>query len=188
MASTFPEIVLPDFKGLVKDFETGSLLSGQSPAMQNVRLTIRREIEKIDGFAKLNSNQNPEGAVEVKGGFDYQKWDVITRRLVVVTKTKVYAFSQKKNELTANKSDVETNTTGFAAIGAGVVTRDTDNYYQGVASLKIVTGAVSGDGGEVSAIAVGSTATYTASAYVKGTAGDVLKVLIRNTTLATSAS
>lgn len=179
---------LPEFRGLNKDAETGTLLPGQSPSMQDVRLTIRHEIEKMAGYAKWNSSQNPNGSVSVLGGFDYQKWDKITRRVVVGDTTKLFMLSQKSNILTANQSNVETNVTGFTAIGGGTRTRDTNVYYEGVASLKIVTGATSGDGAKVDGVSASAATTYTGSVYVKGTAADVIKFVLRDNTNGTETS
>jgi len=155
--------------------------------MQDIRLTIRREIEKMDGFAKWNGTANPD-ASQLRGGFDMQKWDTITRRLVLASHNKVWTHGQKSNILSANQSDVETNTAGFLAIGGGTITRDTNNYYQGTASFKVVTGAVNGDGGKVDTVSASAATQYTASVHLKGTSGDVVKIVLRDNTNATETS
>lgn len=80
------------------------------------------------------------------------------------------------NLLTANQSSIETDTTGLAGQYGATITRDTTEYWNGNASLKVVTpGARNFEG--VTASVTGMTLAvgdqYTASAWVKG-AGTVL--------------
>lgn len=180
---SFPTVKLPPFRGLCKDFEPGTLLPGQSPDMQDIRLSIRREIEKMDGYATWTAVGDT-----VRGGFDFQKWDAVTRRVVVGSNTTVYMIGEKSNILTANQSNVETDTTGFTAIGAATMTRTTNIYYQGIASLSVVTGAVSGDGAKVDGVAASAATQYTASAYIKGTSGDTVKMVLRDNTNGTETT
>jgi hypothetical protein len=75
------------------------------------------------------------------------------------------------NLLTANQSDVETDTTGFAAYaalgGTVTLTRDTGEYWQGVASLKVVCdGTQAQQGFEISCNVI-SGSIYTYSLYLK---------------------
>ena len=74
------------------------------------------------------------------------------------------------NLLTANQSNVETDTTGFTVIGAGVtLTRDTGKAWQGASSLKLRTdGTSTGQGVEVRVPVAEFTASesVTLSAYV----------------------
>ena len=82
-----------------------------------------------------------------------------------------------KNVLSANQSDVETNTTGFTSISSATLTRDTTASWHGVASLKTVTpGSVANEG---VAVRVASTtlqagAQYTASVYLRGSGTVIL--------------
>lgn len=76
-----------------------------------------------------------------------------------------------KNLLTANQSDVETDTTGLSAITGATLTRDTTQAWHGAASLKVVTPGVAtnegvGVGRPDTAFQAGQ--TITASAYLRG--------------------
>ncbi len=76
-----------------------------------------------------------------------------------------------KNMLTANQSDVETDTSGFTAITGATLTRDTTQQWHGAASLKVVTPGVAtnegvGVGRPDTAFQAGQ--TITASAYLRG--------------------
>src|SRR5258706_9134713 len=93
----------------------------------------------------------------------------------------VYAV---KNLLSANQSNVETNTTGFTVAGGGVVTltRDTTEHWEGAASLKAVCDGTQANQGVF--VGLASTAylagsRYTLSVQVKGTAGQNLYLVFR---------
>ena len=97
---------------------------------------------------------------------------------------------QTTNLLSANQSNVETNTTGFSAAASALLTvgatltRDTGagNFWQGVAALKVVTTASAGEGAETTAISATANTKYTAQARIKGTAGKVVTLALRDFT------
>jgi hypothetical protein len=73
------------------------------------------------------------------------------------------------NMLTANQSSIETNVTGLNSYSS-TITRDTTEYWDGVASLKIHTdNAAALEGFYTSKTVTTPSLTYTASAWVKGT-------------------
>lgn len=74
------------------------------------------------------------------------------------------------NLLTANQSNVETDTSGFGQqIGTETLTRVTTEYYEGSASLRTVTpGGVAYEGFIASSRTAAASQPHTASAYVKG--------------------
>src|SRR5579859_237373 len=81
----------------------------------------------------------------------------------------VYAV---RNLLTANQSSVETDTTGFNAVGTGVtLSRDTTTAAFGAASLKVVcdgTNSLQGFNAVVASTEYVAGLTYTLSVYLKG--------------------
>lgn len=83
----------------------------------------------------------------------------------------VVTVSKQTNMLTANQSTVETDITGFSAKNSATLTRDTTAFWQGTASLKVVTSATvpSGVNIEFDTVPLGVTCTF--SAYIKGNAG-----------------
>jgi hypothetical protein len=75
------------------------------------------------------------------------------------------------NLLTANQSDVETDTTGFVVNATGTtLTKDTTEHWQGSASLKSACdGAYNGQGWYTNPLtSVSASLTYTVSIWVKG--------------------
>ncbi len=84
------------------------------------------------------------------------------------------------NQLTANQSSVETDTTGFTAGGAVTMTRDTSVYRSGIASLKLVATAANAGwaltNGTRPAASAGT--IYTASLWVIGEAGKSVLIYI----------
>lgn len=93
------------------------------------------------------------------------------------------------NLLTANQASVETNTTGFTALGSAVLTRDTSTYWDGAACLKAVTPNLAiGEGFYANktgmTLVVGD--VYTASAYVKGSG--TLRMYVTETNGGTGAT
>jgi hypothetical protein len=83
------------------------------------------------------------------------------------------------NLLTANQGDVETDLTGLTA-DAATLTRDTTEHFHGVACAKLVCTAVSQGmylTGAARPAAVAGTA-YTASAWIKATAGTSVKLYL----------
>lgn len=77
------------------------------------------------------------------------------------------------NMLSANQRSVETDTTGFATKGGAAILRDTDNYWDGAASLKVTTDGTGGDrsGARTTGIAASSSTVYVASLYAKAVSG-----------------
>lgn len=74
------------------------------------------------------------------------------------------------NLLTANQSSVETDTTGFSAIGGATIARDTTQFWSGSASLKVTCpDAADWKGVRVTGLFVTGGVTYTFSCYIKGT-------------------
>jgi hypothetical protein len=72
------------------------------------------------------------------------------------------------NLLTANQSSVETNTTGFTAVNAATLTRDTAQYYSGVSSLKAIFDNVSWfEGIQVDSVTASAGVTYSAQVRLK---------------------
>jgi hypothetical protein len=71
------------------------------------------------------------------------------------------------NLLTANQSDIETDTTGFTVEIGGTLTRVTSEHWQGTASLRCQTDTIN-YGLRLAANILSST-TYTFSVYLKGT-------------------
>jgi hypothetical protein len=93
------------------------------------------------------------------------------------------------NLLSANQSDVETNTTGFSAaastiLSAGAtITRDTAHKYAGSAALKIVTtNALSGEGAEAQLTSLLANTKYAISVWLDGTASQVWQLIARDFT------
>jgi len=90
--------------------------------------------------------------------------------------------TQVVNKLTANKSNVETDTTGFSTQGTGTtIERVTTEYYGGIASLKVVTLGSAIREGAKAGITCESGKTYTGSVYVKGVAGTTLEFRLTQT-------
>lgn len=83
-------------------------------------------------------------------------------------------YTRGKNMLTANQSNAETNTTGISASTNATVTRDTVEFYAGIASFKVVTSNVGADEGAIytlndaSIINKISQQVHTGSVYLKG--------------------
>jgi len=100
------------------------------------------------------------------------------------------------NILTANQSNVETNTTGFTVTAGGIVTRTTSHKWQGSASLLCDTSFTDGlgvNGGFYVQATAASTAAHSGSLYLKlvtdGFGGDRdVRVRLRNETLSTEVS
>lgn len=91
------------------------------------------------------------------------------------------------NLLSANQSDVETDTTGFSTVGTGTtITRDTGagNFYFNTAGIKTVTTLGGGAGAGVVTSNIAGTAgqVYQGSVWVKGTNGDLLKLVVKDNT------
>lgn len=76
------------------------------------------------------------------------------------------------NLLTANQSNVETDTTGFTAVNGATISRDTSEQYEGAASLKIVTNTSASAGMFVS-VTTSAQGTYTSRCRVKNTGADM---------------
>ena len=75
------------------------------------------------------------------------------------------------NLLTANQSSVETDLTGFTALDAATLTRDTVEHWHGIASLKVVTsGTVNGvrGGARTDAITALANTSFSGSVWAKG--------------------
>ena len=89
-----------------------------------------------------------------------------------------YRYHTTINLLTANQASVETNTAGFSAQGAAVISRDTTQAFNGSASLKAVcTGAFQG-ATTTNNISLTVDKTYTAVAMVRQTvAGNIRGVV-----------
>ncbi len=88
------------------------------------------------------------------------------------------------NLCTNNQASVETDTTGFTAVNAGVLTRVLTEYFYGAASLRCVTpNMLAGEGFYIGIGAVAAVA-HTGSIYVKGT-GD-LQIYLRDITNGTN--
>ena len=97
------------------------------------------------------------------------------------------------NLLTANQSNIETDTSGWQAQGGGTITftRETSTVYDGIASLSVVTDGTQAGQGVVAY--VGSSAympngTYTVSAWVKGPANATINISLRSTVTGTVGS
>lgn len=78
----------------------------------------------------------------------------------------------------------ETNTTGWSAETNATISRNTSIFNEGVASLQIVSTA--GNAGAVltSNVTTNASTTYTASAWIKGTAGVIVKINLNEYTSA----
>jgi hypothetical protein len=80
-------------------------------------------------------------------------------------------YTYTKNRLTANESNIETNTTGFTQVTSAILERDTSIYYGGIASLKVTPGGTAIREGvsitltSTNKFTIGN--TYTFSCYVK---------------------
>lgn len=82
-------------------------------------------------------------------------------------------YGSASNILSANQSNVETNTTGFAAVDTAALTRDNAQHWQGGWSLKVVTSGAANSvqgGVQVDVACAGATA-YTASVYLRAASG-----------------
>jgi hypothetical protein len=93
------------------------------------------------------------------------------------------------NLLSANQSSVETDTTGFSASASALlatgasISRVTTEHWSGAASLQVVTtNANAGEGAETTAIAASANTKHSAQARVKGTAGKVVTLALRDFT------
>ncbi len=94
------------------------------------------------------------------------------------------------NLLTDNEASIETTSGGWGVLGGGVVTltQDATQYWHGTKSLKVVTdGAAASQGAGGAALTVVTVnLKYTASAWVKGTAGQNLRIVILEYTAASA--
>jgi predicted phage tail component-like protein len=92
----------------------------------------------------------------------------------------ITAEEANSNLLSANQSNVETDTTGFSPINANAtLTRDTTEKWEGSASLKIVTtGVGSGEGFLTSGIATTANLPYVGRVRLKGSG--TVKVFLRS--------
>jgi hypothetical protein len=93
------------------------------------------------------------------------------------------------NLLSANQSDVETNTAGFSAasstlLSAGAtISRDTAHKYANAASLKIIsTSGSSGQGAEAQITSLLANTKYAVSAWLDGTTGQTWQLAARDFT------
>lgn len=85
-----------------------------------------------------------------------------------------------QNLLTDNQADVEIDLTGFFANNS-TMTRDTDEFLQGVASLKMVTANVgTTEGAFTGSAGVTASKDYTASVYLKGSGTVKILLIERN--------
>lgn len=99
---------------------------------------------------------------------------------------------RSKNLLTANQSDVETDLTGLQGHHRGTISRDTTEFWQGVASLKFDTNPNMNDGltggrnyamvPQSSSPIVPANTNCVGSAYVKATAGQAIVIAARTYT------
>lgn len=89
------------------------------------------------------------------------------------------------NLLSINQSGVETDLAGFGAQAGATLTRITTQAWQGTASAKVDTpGVVVEEGVSVGTHAVSPSVAYTWSAWVRGNAGDRLRLLVNTYTSA----
>lgn len=88
------------------------------------------------------------------------------------------------NLLSANQSDVETDTTAFTVHSNAIptlLTRDTGERYQGSASLKTVTAGNGGSEGFSVLVSASTAGYYSAQVQVKGSGGAAIKAFLRFT-------
>ncbi len=84
------------------------------------------------------------------------------------------------NMLFGNQSNIETDTTGFTSLSSATLTRDTTQFWQGAASLKVVTpGSVPFEGvsAEMGSSGFQAGMVVTASVYLRGSG--IVQVLFR---------
>ena len=102
----------------------------------------------------------------------------------------IHSTEGTTNILSADQSNIETDTTGFVTADGGVllnsgatISRDTIEHWTDLASLKVVTpGTNPYEGVATSGIAANANTAYTVSVYVKAPAGIALQLYARDYT------
>lgn len=106
--------------------------------------------------------------------------DGIQTSAVTVNNYGLVTFATR-NLLTDNQADIETNTTGFSSLNSAILTRDTTEFWHGIASLKSVTpGSVINEGFSTNNISVTSSKEYAASVWIKGSGTVTLGLVEKN--------
>lgn len=87
----------------------------------------------------------------------------------------------RQNMLTAEQSAFETWVSGWSGANSAAVSQDVTESRSGDASMKVITPGVRDlEGAVTDNISVEGSATYKASAWVKGTAGHQIRIEISN--------
>jgi hypothetical protein len=130
----------------------------------------------------LNGATDPYASQALSGVARYEAGSIIGSKAIRVE-------SATTNLLSANQSDVETNTTGFSAAASTIlstgatITRDTAHKFAGAAALKIVTtNALSGEGAEAQLTSLLANTTYAVSVWLDGTTSQVWQLIARDFT------